>query len=575
MENTLTLAQESTGRAKSPDRLLALGTGIFILLVLFGLWPYQHWSFEGARQSVLVGWAKVLVQGKGEWEFCFVVPFIVGFLVHRQRADWKDLPVQGDWAGAPIVLLGAVFYWLGYKVDTGYLGYAALQTILAGLILLLGGRAWWRALIFPWLFLIFAWPLFPLDDLMAARLKIPTAQAAALVLRILGVETVRVGSALKSASDPLTGLGQGDKFSLEVSDTCSGMRSIYSLIMISVLYGALALKRPLGRWVLFLSSVPLAILGNVFRLLMLAFGTLWFGQGFAIGVQNGDHLEESTYHLLCGFAVFGFALAGIFALATLIEGSQWKRLKALNRPPARKSAELDQSGGKPAQTLVKTTAATALSALAILLCASTPTKVTLAEPGIKPLLPEHVGDYISRSGDMTAKERDNFEPGVQLERRFYANPQGINIAATLVLSGEVKKTLHDPRRCLPDAGWILTDSEVVTIRLENGRELQASVMHVFEDTSDNGRPIRHRGQLLYWYEGAAGVSTPSYMGSNYLSYRDAIFRNLNHRWGQVAFFLHRVEPVSDMVNPMMEVIALEELKNFVSKCAPEFLISTK
>ena len=100
-------------------------------------------------------------------------------------------------------------------------------------------------------------------------------------------------------------------------------------------------------------------------------------------------------------------------------------------------------------------------------------------------------------------------------------------------------------------------------------------MHVFKDVVDNGQMLRHRGLNLYWYEGAAGVSTPSYMESNYLSYRDAIFRNLNHRWGQAAFFLHRVEPVTEAQNPMAEVIAVEELKDFVAKCAPKFLEPVK
>lgn len=571
MENASSLPAAATSKAKSWDRWLALGTGIVILVVLYAAWPYQHWSFGGARQSVLVGWAKILPEGTGEWEFCFVVPVIVGFLVYRLRRTLADLPLSGEWAGTVLLLLGSVFFWMGYKVDTGYLGYAALQTMLAGLIILLGGWAWWRVLFFPWLFLLFAWPLFPLDHLLAARLKIPTAQAAGAILRILGVDTLRIGSALKSAAEPLMGVNQGDKFSLEVSDDCSGMRSLYSLIMISVLYGWLALKRPAAKMILFLSAVPLAVVGNVFRLLMLAFGSLWFGQGFAIGHQNGDHLEESTYHLLCGFAVFGFALAGMFALATLLEGRQWKQLKLLKRTLTDGGKVAVSSASTSGGVLAKSTAALGLAAVAVFLCMNTPTKVDLAQPGFKAELPEEVGDFVSKRGDMTAKERANFDAGVQLDRRFYANSAGVHIMGTLVLSGELKKTLHDPSRCLPDAGWIITETEIVPLKLEDGRQLQAGVMHVFKDAVENGQPIRHRGLNLFWYEGAAGVSTPSYMESNYLSYRDAIFRNLNHRWGQAAFFHHRVEPVTEVLNPMADTIAVEELKDFVSKCAPKFL----
>lgn len=574
MEDTLTLTAEATGQPRMRDRWLTLGVGLFIFIVLFAIWPYQHW-IDAHRASVLVGWAKILPVGTGEWEFCYIVPVIVGFLVYRQREVLSRLPIAGDWNGSALILLGAVFYWLGYKVDTGYLGYAALQTMLAGLILLLAGRAWWRALLFPWLFLIFAWPLFPLDYLLAARLKIPTAQAATAILQLLGVPTERDGSALLSAADAARHLPLGAKFRLEVSDSCSGMRSLYSLIMMSVLYGELALKRPMPKFLLFISAVPLSIIGNVFRLLLLAFGSLWFGQEFAIGHQQGDHLEESTYHLLCGFALFGVALAGMFALASVLEGRQWLRLKALKATAPIPSHVLETQAPSATATPVKAAAAIGLSFTALLLCMLTPKKVDLATPGVKAELPAVVGDFTSIQDGMTAKERQNFDEGVQLDRRHYRNPEGLQIMGTLVLSGELKKTLHDPARCLPDAGWIITDIDEVTLKLADGRVRTASVMHVFKDEMREGHPLRHRGLNLFWYEGSDGVSTPSYVHSNYLNYRDAIFRNLNHRWGQVAFFLDRLELATENANPMADIIGVEQLKDFVRKCAPQFLTSDK
>ena len=66
MENVSALPTVLTDQAKTRDRWLALGTGIVVLLVLFAAWPYQHWSFGQTRQSVLLGWAKVLPQGTGK-----------------------------------------------------------------------------------------------------------------------------------------------------------------------------------------------------------------------------------------------------------------------------------------------------------------------------------------------------------------------------------------------------------------------------------------------------------------------------------------------------------------------------
>ena len=173
---------------------------------------------------------------------------------------------------------------------------------------------------------------------------------------------------------------------------------------------------------------------------------------------------------------------------------------------------------------------------------------------------------------MTAKEVANFDEGVKLDRRGYVAPNGRRIYATLVLSGMLKRTLHEPARCLPDAGWIITGTDETTIRLENGREIQAGVMNVFCDVLDGGRLVRRSGLNIYWYEGAQGVSTPSYMMSNFISYRDAIFRNLNHRWGQVSFFLQMPDRrPEEITSPLDDMMALDDLRNFVAKAAPSFL----
>nr|WP_172682979.1 exosortase/archaeosortase family protein [Verrucomicrobium spinosum] len=222
---------------------LALGTGLGVMMVLFAVWPYQHWQFA-RRGSVLEGWYKVLnLADNSEWQFCLFVPFIVGFLVYRVRDTLARLPIAGSWSGAIVLGLAVICYWLGYKVDTGYLGFAALQLAVAGLVLLLAGTAWMRALFFPWLFLAFAWPFFPLDSLLAAKLKIPTAQIACQILSWTGVDVVREGSTVQSAANFATGLKQGAAFTFDVSDSCSGMRSLYALMMVGVLYGYLSLRR--------------------------------------------------------------------------------------------------------------------------------------------------------------------------------------------------------------------------------------------------------------------------------------------------------------------------------------------
>ena len=72
-------------------------------------------------------------------------------------------------------------------------------------------------------------------------------------------------------------------------------------------------------------------------------------------------------------------------------------------------------------------------------------------------------------------------------------------------------------------------------------------------------------------ESLAGVSTPSYNVSYARTYLDSILRNLNHRWGQAAFFMPVSERPSGMDDPIEEAAARDELLDFIGKITPEIL----
>jgi exosortase/archaeosortase family protein len=130
-------------------------------------------------------------------------------------------------------------------------------------------------------------------------------------------------------------------------------------MMISALLGYLALKSPKSRLVLFLAAIPLAVLGNIARLVMLAYGSVWFGSDFAVGKRIGEHQEMSLYHTCAGFAVFGVALAGMFALCWLLEGREMgANLKRHQK--ARPSAAGAIAVANPRRTWMQIAAAAAL-----------------------------------------------------------------------------------------------------------------------------------------------------------------------------------------------------------------------
>ena len=380
---------------------------------------------------------------------------------------------------------------------------------------------------------------------------------------------MREGSTLQSAANFATGLKQGAAFTFDVSDSCSGMRSLYALMMVGVLYGYLSLKRTGPRLLLAVSTIPLAVAGNVFRLLMLAVGSIWFGQEFAVGQQVDGKQVDSAFHLLAGFMVFGVALAGMFGLATLLEGRHWNRLKYWAGAGDEEIGNVGKEEGFPAEA-VKSGAAVLLAGAGILLCWMTPTAPTLAEPGLKMELPAMVGNYQSMQLTMTAKEASIFEPGVKLDRRVYGDGQR-QILGTLVMSGPAKKSLHQPDICLPNQGWIIASSQEVPIATKAGQFKKVTLMRVFRDQETApGVRVRSWGLNIFWYEGSEGVSTPSYLMSNLISYRDAILFNLNHRWGMASYFMRLPDKELGVVDtdPLGELQAMDAMMQFVADSLP-------
>jgi exosortase len=136
------------------------------------------------------------------------------------------------------------------------------------------------------------------------------------VLNLIGYHSIRDGTSIVSAADPVAGIVNGQRYSVDVADPCSGIRSLFALTMISALVGIFSFRTGWKVMTLFAAALPLAVFGNFCRILMLTFGTVAFGSDFAVGT-----LENPTwFHLAAGFVVYIAALIGILLLAWLLNG---------------------------------------------------------------------------------------------------------------------------------------------------------------------------------------------------------------------------------------------------------------
>jgi exosortase/archaeosortase family protein len=225
------------------------------------------------------------------WQHGALALPIAGYLIWRRRAEIAAISAKPTHLGLPVIVIALFFYYAGYRANNFYLGFIGLMTLIAGSSLwLIGTRRTWEG-VFPWLMLGFAWPL-----------------------NFLDVPVIQEGTTLLSG--PAHGREAGALFSLNVEGPCSGMRSLFALMMVGALFSYHRQKGFWQRWFLFLMTFPLAILANMSRILVLLSASTLFGQSFAIG--DADK-EVSTFHFLTGIVVFLVALAGLQGIAWVMD----------------------------------------------------------------------------------------------------------------------------------------------------------------------------------------------------------------------------------------------------------------
>jgi exosortase len=312
--------EEGGGEVRSQwqDRALWVEVAVAFAVVigLYGFIPY-NFGFESKARSVFEMLQRFWTDpSTADWHHGMIVPLIsVGLILHRAKELEKVVIQPSAWGVLGVVAALALF-WVGYKIDITIVGFLSLQMMIGGLILWLFGWEMMKAVAFPYAFLMFAYPFYFLDTIVAFPLRGLMCQMSQFFLNLVGVDTLRVGTALVSAPDYAKGLAQGQRFALDVATPCSGIRSLFALMMVSALYAHLTLQRGWQKWVLFLLSPALAVLGNFARMVMLTLGTILLGSAVAIGTEE----HPTTFHMAAGFFVFVVALGGMVGVSRILQG---------------------------------------------------------------------------------------------------------------------------------------------------------------------------------------------------------------------------------------------------------------
>ncbi len=315
-------ASTIVARAGLRPALPALIGGLVLLLALF---------HREASAAVEV-WAKSTAYNHG-----FLVLPIAGFLAWERRGRLAGAAAQ-PWPSVALLALPLAVAWLAAErlgiMEGRQLVLIALVELLVLAVL---GRALWRAMAAPLLYLVF---LVPFGAFLTPWLQDVTAAFTVRGLDLIGIPNYSDGYVIE--------IPEG---SFVIAEACAGLRFLIAAIAFGVLYALTMYRSPLRRAGFIAASVVVPIIANGFR----ALGIVLLGHAL------GSAEAAATDHVLYGWIFFSLVI-----LVLILLGLPFREDGAPAPPSATAAAAQpgSPSGARMAAALVLLLAATgpALSA---------------------------------------------------------------------------------------------------------------------------------------------------------------------------------------------------------------------
>lgn len=237
----------------------------------------------------------------------FFVPLFSAFVIWQERSRLASLNLKPSMWGLFFLVFGLCVLMLGQLGAELFLSRLSLLIVLAGLLVLFLGWGFFRALLFPWAFLLL---MIPVPAIVFNQITFPlqllASKVASTTLPWMGVPVLQEGNVIILPA-----------MALEVAEACSGIRSLMSLATLAIIYGYLMDRRIAVRVLLALSSIPIAVAANSLRVV---------GTGLLVQYWDPDK-AQGFFHEFQGWLMFVASLIMLFVLHRILQ-ALWPQKEA-------------------------------------------------------------------------------------------------------------------------------------------------------------------------------------------------------------------------------------------------------
>lgn len=434
-----------------------------------------------------------------EYQHAFLIPFISLYLIWAKATDLQKVPFEPSWAGVALMILGLVAFVLGeLSAIWAIIWYAFLFTLWGMVIATMGLRAAaviWAGL----LYLVFMIPLPQtlLEDLSGA-FQLWSSQIGTSFLRMIGISVYLEGNVIDLGS-----------YRLQVVEACSGLRYLFPLMSFAFFCGYIFRGKLWQKVVIFLSSIPITILMNSFRIAV---------TGVLVN-RYGTQQAEGFLHYFEGWVIFVGCIALLFlemAAFALLGRRKLSEAFEVEIPELGDFRYL--LGGRlqaPGMAAVALVIVGALGSLAITSRPEVvPTHVSLRS------FPLTMEEWSGRDGTLDTDVLQVLKLSDYMVTRYRTpdNPIPVELYVAYYESQRTGASIHSPRACLPGGGWQI---EQFTRREIPGARADGSALPV------NRVVIGQQGEkalVYYWFMQRGRYLTNEYQLKFFLVW-DALTKN--------------------------------------------------
>ncbi len=414
---------------------------------------FLGWLYSPAFRVMVSWW------DREDFNYCYLVPFVVAYILWEKRAEFLAVPSRPSWRGMAVVGLGLAVYWLGELGGEFFTLYFSCWLVVVGLCWIHFGWNRLRVLGFPLLLLV---TLFPIPDFLyrqlSVNLQLISSELGVAAIRLIGMTAYREGNIIDLGFTKL-----------QVVEACNGLRYIFPLLVLGMILTYFFRAALWKRLALIAAVVPLAIVINSGRIAFAALShQLW-----------GATVAEGILHDFSGWAIFMVSL-------TILLGFQWllSRLPPRDATSSRRDApdatpnpaetprivSRDPMALRPARPLV------ALLLIGATLVLSSQIEFRERIPINRPLggFPLVLGDWNGTKGKLEEEYLRALQFSDYTLIDYRRGPdETVNFYVAYYETQRKGESIHSPETCLLGGGWVFKEKGRIAFPLaaDTGRTI--------------------------------------------------------------------------------------------------------